>query len=292
VNLTGKVTAVPGPASLPARAASTGAAGLARPVLVVKDLSVTYNDGFTALDRFTLDVRAGEVVALLGHSGSGKSTLMKAITGMAPATATQLTVAGQDVLAAKGAQLRSVRSRVGYVFQHFNLVPQLSALTNVLTGGLHEAGALNRIGLFSHRQRTRALELLDRVGLADKAGQRADSLSGGQQQRVAIARALMQSPQIILADEPVASLDPRLAGSVLGLMRSIAREDGIPVVVSLHVVELARRYADRFVALDSGRTVHSGAIDTLTPAMIGDIYGQEDLHDQDSGKEGAPGANH
>lgn len=292
MNLTGNATAAPGPAPLPAHTASTGAAGLARPVLVAKDLSVTYNDGFTALDGFTLDVRAGEVVALLGHSGSGKSTLMKAVTGMAPATATQLTVAGQDVLAAKGTELRSLRSRVGYVFQHFNLVPQLSALTNVLTGGLHEAGALNRIGLFSHRQRTRALELLDRVGLADKAGQRADSLSGGQQQRVAIARALMQSPRIILADEPVASLDPRLAGSVLGLMRSIAREDGIPVVVSLHVVELARRYADRFVALDSGRIVHSGAIDTLTPAMIGDIYSQEDLHGQDSGQEGAPGANH
>lgn len=254
---------------------------LSAPVLVAKDLTVTYGDGFTALDRFTLDVRPGEVVALLGHSGSGKSTFMKAVTGMAPASAAQLTVDGQDVLAAAGAELRQLRSKVGYVFQHFNLVPQLSALTNVLTGGLHSAGPANALGLFPRRQRERALELLDRVGLADKARQRADSLSGGQQQRVAIARALMQNPRIILADEPVASLDPRLAGSVLALMRRIAREDGIPVVVSLHVVALAQRYADRFVALDGGRMIHAGSVTTLNRSMVADIYGQEGAPDED-----------
>lgn len=254
---------------------------LPAPVLVAKDLRVTYPNGFTALERFTLDVRPGEVVALLGHSGSGKSTFMKAATGMAPASAAQLSIDGQDVLGASGAELRRLRSKVGYVFQHFNLVPQLSALTNVLTGGLHDAGPANALGIFPRRQRERALELLDRVGLADKARQRADSLSGGQQQRVAIARALMQEPRIILADEPVASLDPRLAGSVLRLMRRIAREDGIPVVVSLHVVDLAVRYADRFVALEAGQVRHTGSVEALTPDMVTDIYGQENEDDEE-----------
>ena len=254
---------------------------LATPIVVAKDLRVTYPNGFTALESFTLDVRPGEVVALLGHSGSGKSTFMKAATGMAPASATQLTIDGQDVIGASGAELRRLRSKVGYVFQHFNLVPQLSALTNVLTGGLHHAGPANALGIFPRRQRERALELLDRVGLADKARQRADSLSGGQQQRVAIARALMQEPRIILADEPVASLDPRLAGSVLRLMRRIAREDSIPVVVSLHVVDLAVRYADRFVALEAGQVRHTGSVEALTPEMVTDIYGQESEDDEE-----------
>ncbi|MGL3805489.1 phosphonate ABC transporter ATP-binding protein [Paeniglutamicibacter sp. R2-26] len=247
-------------------------------VLAVKDLTVTYPNGFTALRDFTLDVRPGEIVSLLGHSGSGKSTFMKAVTGMAPATATQLSVAGAEVTGATGARLRAVRSEIGYVFQHFNLVPRLSALTNVLTGGLYEAGPLNRIGLFPRAQRVRALELLDRVGLADKAAHRADSLSGGQQQRVAIARALMQDPKVILADEPVASLDPRLAGSVLSLMRQIAHEDSIPVVVSLHVVELARRYTDRFVALDAGTATHRGAIGDLDDEMVAGIYGEDPIN--------------
>lgn len=260
------------------RTTLSGPLSLEPAVLTAKELTVTYENGFTALKGFTLDVRPGEIVSLLGHSGSGKSTFMKAVTGMAPATATQLSVAGTEVIGAGGAELRAVRSNIGYVFQHFNLVPRLSALTNVLTGGLHAAGPLNRLGLFPRAQRVRALELLDRVGLADKANNRADSLSGGQQQRVAIARALMQDPKIILADEPVASLDPRLAGSVLSLMRQIAHEDGIPVVVSLHVVELARRYTDRFVALDAGTATHRGSIAELNDHMVSSIYGEDPIN--------------
>lgn len=246
-----------------------------QPVLVAKDVSVVYDNGFQALDGFTLDVRPGEVVALLGHSGSGKSTFMKAATGFAPATATQLTIDGVDVTTTTGADLREVRSRVGYIFQHFNLVPQLSALTNVLSGGLHKGGLLNTVGVFRREQRERALALLERVGLADKASERADSLSGGQQQRVAIARALMQQPRLLLADEPVASLDPRLAGSVLSLLRAIAEEDGIPVIVSLHAMHLARSYTDRFVALDDGQSSYTGSSTNLTNEMITKIYGQE-----------------
>jgi phosphonate transport system ATP-binding protein len=242
--------------------------------VIARDVRVVYGTT-VALDGVDLDARPGEVVALLGHSGSGKSTLMRSFTRMAPAEATTLRVAGRDVLAQNGAELRALRSDVGYVFQQFNLVPTLSALTNVLTGGLHRAGAINGIAGFSARQRREALALLARVGLEHKARQRSRTLSGGEQQRVAIARALMQRPKLILADEPVASLDPRLAGSVLSLLRSIATEQHIPVIVSLHVVALARQYADRVVGLHSGRTVFAGTSDELTGAAVRDIYGVE-----------------
>jgi phosphonate transport system ATP-binding protein len=227
-----------------------------------------------ALDGVDFEVHAGEVVALLGHSGSGKSTLMKALTQMAPATADLLRIGDTDVLAQRGKDLRALRSRVGNIFQHFNLVPNVSALTNVLTGGLHRAGPINHLGLFRRQQRERALTLLEWVGLQDQARQQTRTLSGGQQQRVAIARALMQEPEVILADEPVASLDPRLAGSVLSLLRRIAEERHIPVVVSLHVVELAQRYADRVIGLHSGVVVHESPARDLDREAVARIYGE------------------
>ncbi|WP_435112660.1 phosphonate ABC transporter ATP-binding protein [Nocardiopsis synnemataformans] len=244
------------------------------PVVSVRGLTVVY-DTAPVLDGVDLDVAPGEVVALLGHSGSGKSTLMRALTGMAPVTSGELRVAGRDVTALRGRALRSLRADVGHVFQHFHLVPRLSALANVLTGGLHEAGPASRVGVFSREQRVRALALLDRVGLADQARQQARTLSGGQQQRVAIARALMQDPGLILADEPVASLDPRLAGSVLGLLSELARERGVPVLVSLHVVALARRYTDRAVGLREGRVVADLASADLDGAAVREIYGAD-----------------
>jgi phosphonate transport system ATP-binding protein len=246
----------------------------ALPTVSARALRVQYGEQ-TALSSVDLDVYSGEVVALLGHSGSGKSTLMKTLTGIAPFTADTLQVAGRDVAAQNPAGLRELRSDVGYVFQHFNLVPRLTALTNVLTGGLHSAGPLNLLGTFPRDQRKRALELLDRVGLAHKAKQSCRSLSGGEQQRVAIARALMQQPRLILADEPVASLDPRLAGNILGLLRSIAREEQIPVIVSLHVVGLARRYADRVLGLHSGELVYAGPASNLTEKEVHQIYGTD-----------------
>lgn len=240
----------------------------------VRNLRVSYGST-VALDGIDLRVGPGEVVALLGHSGSGKSTLMKALTRIAPASADVLRIAGRDVLVQNGPGLQALRSDVGYVFQHFNLVPTLSALTNVLTGGLYDAGRVNMLGLFRGGQRAEALRLLDQVGLEHKARQQVRTLSGGQQQRVAIARALMQDPQLLLADEPVASLDPRLAGSVLALLRSIAHEQQIPVIVSLHIVELAKRYADRVLGLHSGRVVFDGSPAELTTQVVSDIYGTE-----------------
>ena len=243
------------------------------PVVVARGLRVHYGE-VRALDGVDFHAARGEVVALLGHSGSGKSTLMKAMTQMAPATAEELRIGETDVLNQRGRELRQLRARVGNIFQHFNLVPNLSALSNVLTGGLYGAGPSNLVGLFPRRQRARALELLDWVGLEDKARQQTRTLSGGQQQRVAIARALMQEPELMLADEPVASLDPRLAGSVLALLRRIAKERDIPVIVSLHVVDLARRHADRVIGLHSGLVVYEGPADEVDDDVVVAIYGE------------------
>lgn len=245
------------------------------PLVSVSGLQVSYGD-HRVLHGVDLSLHPGEMVALLGSSGSGKSTLMKTLTGFAPIESGSARVAGYDVANLRRGQLRSLRSEVGQVFQQFNLIPRLSVLTNVLTGALHNAGPVNLLGSFSREQRARALELLDRVGIAHKANDPARSLSGGQQQRVAIARALMQQPRVILADEPVASLDPKLSHSVLELLREIAHEDGIPVLVSLHVLPLALAHADRIVGLRHGEIVVSGSAASLTSDLLSVIYDDED----------------
>jgi phosphonate transport system ATP-binding protein len=266
--------AITRPAVMPDAGLNQESPTAAPPTVVVRRLRVEYGEQ-VALNDVDLTAYPGEVVALLGHSGSGKSTLMKSLTGVTPFTADALDVAGRDVAKQPPAGLRELRSDVGHVFQHFNLVPRLSALTNVLTGGLHDAGAINILGTFSSAQRAQALDLLGRVGLAHKAKQQCRSLSGGEQQRVAIARALMQRPRLILADEPVASLDPRLAGNILSLLREIAREEQIPVIVSLHVVGLARRYADRVLGLQSGEVVFAGPAALITEKEVHQIYGTD-----------------
>lgn len=248
------------------------------PLVTVRDLRVAYDER-PVLDGVDLDLFPGEMVALLGASGSGKSTLMRSLTGFAPVSGGSVRVAGHDVTNLARGELRALRSEVGQVFQQFNLIPRMSALTNVLTGALHGAGAINLVGAFSGGHRRRALDLLDRVGIAHKAKEPARSLSGGQQQRVAIARALMQQPRVILADEPVASLDPKLADSVLGLLRQIAAEDGIPVLVSLHVLPLALAHSDRIVGLRHGEMLVSARtadLDTAKLAMLYDDSGDDD----------------
>ncbi|WP_282948649.1 phosphonate ABC transporter ATP-binding protein [Cellulomonas endometrii] len=245
------------------------------PLVTVRDLRVAY-DEHVVLDGVDLELFPGEMVALLGSSGSGKSTLMKSLTGFAPVTRGSVRVAGHDVTNLPRGGLRTLRSDVGQVFQQFHLIPRLSVLTNVLTGALHGAGPVNLVGGFSSADRVRAMELLDRVGIAHKAKQPARSLSGGQQQRVAIARALMQQPTIILADEPVASLDPKLAGSVLRLLRQIATEDGIPVLVSLHVLHLALEHGDRVVGLRDGRVLVSAPAAQLDADALAGLYDEEE----------------
>ncbi len=251
------------------------------PRVSVRGLQVSYdgNLAHSVLDDVDLELFPGEMVALLGSSGSGKSTLMKSLTGFAPISSGSVRVAGHDVCNLQRGELRTLRSEVGQVFQQFNLIGRLSVLNNVLTGALHRAGAINLVGGFSSAHRRRAMELLDRVGIAHKAKEPARSLSGGQQQRVAIARALMQEPELILADEPVASLDPKLADSVLTLLREIAVEDGIPVLVSLHVLPLALQHSDRIVGLKDGKMMLSGPCNELEPAALAALYEKDTDHE-------------
>ncbi|GAB3302492.1 phosphonate ABC transporter ATP-binding protein [Pseudoclavibacter terrae] len=250
------------------------------PLVTVRGLRVAY-DETTVLDGVDLDLHPGEMVALLGASGSGKSTLMRSLTGFAPITGGTARVAGHDVTNLRRGELRQLRAGVGQVFQQFNLIPRLSVLTNVLTGTLHSAGPINLVGGFRSEHRKRAMELLDRVGIAHKAKDPARSLSGGQQQRVAIARALMQQPRVILADEPVASLDPKLADSVLELLRDIATRDGIPVLVSLHVLPLALRHTDRIIGLRHGEMLVSAPTGALDADKLSVLYDDEEAHDDD-----------
>ncbi|GAA4952011.1 phosphonate transport system ATP-binding protein [Nonomuraea thailandensis] len=254
----------------------------ARPPLVtVQGLKVAYDGGPLVLDGVHLELHPGETVALLGSSGSGKSTLMRSLTGFAPVTSGSVHVAGYDVANLRRGELRRLRADVGQVFQQFNLVGRLSVLTNVLTGALHDAGPVNLAGGFSAAHRRRAMELLDRVGIAYKAKEQARSLSGGQQQRVAIARALMQNPKVMLADEPVASLDPKLSHTVLDLLQRIAREDGIPVLVSLHVLPLALRHSDRIVGLRHGEVLVSAPTAQLSTEQLAPLYDGDDEEGED-----------
>ena len=244
------------------------------PAVAITALTKRFGDT-TALDDVSLTVQPGEVVVLLGLSGSGKSTLLRHVDALEVPTSGSVRVGGTAVHDLSGRRLRDLRRQVGFVFQQFELVPALTVLENVLTGALATLRG-PRLGLWSYprRLRHRALAHLDRVGLLDRAYQRADTLSGGQQQRVAIARALMQDPSVLLADEPVASLDPESSGQVMALIREIAAERGLTVLCSLHQVDLALSWADRIVGLRHGEVVLDTRTEGLDKAQVMEIYGQ------------------
>lgn len=228
-----------------------------RPVLSISRLSKRFGD-FDALSQVSLDVSAGEVVAVLGPSGSGKSTLFRCITRLAEPDSGSIVIDGLAYHALSGDALHKARGRIGVVFQQFNLVRRRSALANVMTAALPSLPVWRiASGIYPASQMAKAEAALSAVGLAAHKHQRADTLSGGQQQRVAIARALMQESQILLADEPVASLDPDAARRVLDLMRSVARSRGLAVLCTLHQPELAAEFADRIVLMRAGRIVNS-----------------------------------
>ncbi|WP_048876647.1 phosphonate ABC transporter ATP-binding protein [Saccharomonospora saliphila] len=233
-----------------------------RPVVRLNAVTKRFPPAVTALHEVTLEVTHGEIVVLLGLSGSGKSTLLRHVNGLHRPDSGTVTVLGTQVSSASGRRLRAVRRRIGFVFQQFQLVGRISVLENVCSGAL---GRLigPRLGLvtYSRTVRREALGHLDRVGLAESAFQRTDTLSGGQQQRVAVARALMQRPEILLADEPVASLDPESARTVMSLLHGIAVEDGLTVLCSLHQVDLALSWADRIVGLREGEIIAHGPAD-------------------------------
>lgn len=243
---------------------------------IVRLTDVTKRFGATtALEDVSLTVDRGEIVVLLGLSGSGKSTLLRHLDGLEVPTSGSVEVLGEHVSTLGGRSLRALRGHVGFIFQQFELVPSLTVLENVLTGSL--AGLRGpRLGLFSYSRKNKlaALGHLDRVGLLDRAYQRADTLSGGQQQRVAIARALMQNPRVLLADEPVASLDPESSDQVMSLIREIAADEGLTVICSLHQVDLAISWADRIVGLRHGRVVLDTPTGSLTKAEVMEIYGR------------------
>lgn len=242
-------------------------------MLEVRDLRVVFPNGIEALRGATLNVRRGEIVALLGPSGAGKSTLLRCLNGLQPISGGTVRVDGSDVATLSPAQLAKLRRRIGFIWQEHQLVLRLSAFTNVLTGRLgHRSGLASLVGLFSRADREIALNSLDRVHLRQRARQRGDRLSGGERQRVAIARAFAQQPQVVLADEPVASLDRDLSWAVMRDLVAIAREEGVPTLISLHDVALARAFADRIVGLAGGVTVFTGTPATLDDRALDTIY--------------------
>ncbi len=245
----------------------------------------------TALDGVSLSVDPGEVVVLLGLSGSGKSTLLRHLNGLDTPDAGSIEVLGNAVHSLRGRPLRAFRRRVGFVFQQFELVGPRTVLENVLTGALATLRG-PRLGLLSYPKslRVQAFTLLTEVGLADRAFQRADTLSGGQQQRVAIARALMQDPEVLLADEPVASLDPESSQQVMSLIREIALRRNLTVVCSLHQVDLALAWADRIVGLQHGRVVLDTPTDNLDERTVMDIYRRVDPTEEAGAHGTAPTA--
>ena len=227
-----------------------------------------------ALKGIDLTIQPGEVFGIIGKSGAGKSSLVRVINLLNRPTTGQVIVGGQDLTQLNDAQLREARREIGMVFQEYNLVERLTVMENLLAGRLGYVPAWKAwLRRFPADDVERAFTLLDQVGLADRVHQRADALSGGQRQRVGIARALMQRPRLLLADEPTSSLDPRTAVEIMELMRSLGRERGIPVIVNLHDVDLARRFADRVVGLAGGGVVFDGPAEALDDAALTRIYG-------------------
>jgi phosphonate transport system ATP-binding protein len=242
------------------------------PLLRLEQVGVTYASGTVALAPLDLAIENGRFIVLLGPSGAGKSTLLRALNGLVrPSEGRVLVEPGEDI--ARRAALHRHRRTTGMVFQQHQLIGRVSVLGNVLTGRLGYHSGLRTLLPFARDEKRLALDALERVGLLDKALARADELSGGQQQRVGIARALVQRPRLVLADEPVASLDPATALRVMELLHGICRADGLTAVVSLHQVELARRFGERIIGLAGGRVVFDGPPEALSEAVIARIYG-------------------
>jgi phosphonate transport system ATP-binding protein len=245
-------------------------------VLSIQHLKKVYEGGTQALTDVTFDVPDGQFLAVIGLSGSGKSTLLRCINRLIEPTEGTILWNDQDVTKASQEEMRKIRRRIGMVFQHFNLVHRSKVITNVLAGRLgYTNPALSLFNRFPKSDMEMAADRLARVGLEEMAYRRADALSGGQQQRVGIARALMQNPEMILADEPVASLDPVLAHGIMQYLEDINKSDGVTVLCSLHFLDLVHRYADRAIALNEGRVVFDGPPTAINDEMFKEIYGQE-----------------
>lgn len=256
--------------------------------------SKTYPNGVKGLKEVSLTIEQGEFVAIIGLSGAGKSTLIRTVNRMHDVTGGKVIVNGTDVMSLKGSALRKFRRQIGMIFQSFHLVTRLSALQNVLTSNVPDMPWYRALlGYFTKEERLQALETLDKVGILEKAYTRCDQLSGGQQQRVALARTLNQKPSIILADEPVAALDPIMADAVMKDFRRINKEMNISILLNIHHVDLALKYADRVLGIRAGEVVYDGPASEVTKDVLDRIYLEQEVplshkekNDLDTAEEG------
>lgn len=242
-------------------------------MLALEALTKSFGDK-KAVDNIGFVVERPMMIGVIGRSGAGKSTLLRMLNCLSDATSGSVRFEGQEITSLRGPQRRNWQSRCAMIFQQFNLVPRMDVVSNVLHGTLNRRSTLaTMFNLYPQSDIHKAIEILDRLGIAEQAAKRAEALSGGQQQRVAIARALMQDPQIILADEPIASLDPMNAQIVMEALRRIHEEDGRMVIANLHTLDTARRYCDRVIGMRDGRMVFDGTPEQLTTGVARDIYG-------------------
>lgn len=240
-----------------------------------KHVSLTYASGVKALKNIDLTIQKGEFVVIVGMSGAGKSTLIKTINRLASVTEGEVLVDNEDIMKLKENRLRKLRTQIGIIFQDYNLVGRMSAIRNVMVGRLGHTSTLNSIiGRFPQKDLQLAMRNLKRMGIEEKAYVRADHLSGGQKQRVSIARVLTQQPKIILADEPVASLDPPTSHKVMRDLKRVSKEDGLTTVVNLHFIDLAMEYADRIIGMREGEIVFDGPIEEVSEKTFEEIYGR------------------
>ena len=242
-------------------------------MLRIEKLCKTYDQGIEALRGVSIVIEAGEFVVVLGKSGSGKSTLLRCINRLVEPTSGRIFLNDEEVTGASSRHLRQLRKKIGMVFQQYNLVSSCSVQTNVLAGRLASVStAVSILNIFSKADIKKSRQVLDRLGIAEKDLDRADKLSGGQQQRVGLARALMQEPQLILADEPVSSLDPGTSRQIMDLLEDFNKQDGVAVICNLHLPSLAKEYGSRIIALNEGRIVYDGPATDLSESEFNSFY--------------------
>jgi phosphonate transport system ATP-binding protein len=245
-------------------------------MLEVKNVNKVYPNGTHALRGVSFDVKKGEFLVIIGLSGSGKSTMLRCMNRLHDVTTGEIMFEGHDITKLKGRAMRNARANIGMIFQHFNLIPRKTVLTNVLSGTLSRTGIFKSIlGMYSDEDKKKAMDYIKIVGLEGKEHHRADNLSGGQQQRVAIARALMQNPKVLLADEPVASLDPATSHSVMQYLKKVNEELGVTIICNLHFLSLVRQYASRVVALKGGKLIYEGDPLSIDENWFKTIYGED-----------------
>jgi phosphonate transport system ATP-binding protein len=243
-----------------------------------KDVSKTYPNGTKGLKHVSLKIEQGEFVAIIGLSGAGKSTMIRTINRMIDVTSGQLLVDGVDVMTLKGKSLRKFRRKIGMIFQSFNLITRATVIRNVLTSAVPDMPWYKVLfGVYSKEQKMKALEALDKVGILDKAYSRCDELSGGQQQRVALARTLNQNPTIILADEPVASLDPIMADVVMSDFQRVNKDMNMTILLNIHHVDLALKYATRVIGIRAGEVVYDGPVKSVTKEVLDQVYNGNEI---------------